>query len=219
MSGIKVFWLEPVAMIERSLRRFKSGNTCPLPFGYHSISVPIGRDVRELPPKTPDEARYERSDPDPEDFAEDPRWPTHCDCGYAFTDEDRRQVNEERLYAALPTCDLYTLHKAPVGAMWDAWWMPSMWAGPDGVCLVVRTPGGDWVVDDQASNCTRDQCVPDAEGRRIFTRSHYCWVRHGDPRTGEIHVDKNGDTCDAGAGSILVGGYHGFLHNGYLTPC
>ena len=37
------------------------------------------------------------------------------------------------------------------------------------------------------------------------------------PRTGNVHVDKSGDTCAAGAGSILIGGYHGFLHNGYLT--
>jgi hypothetical protein len=48
---------------------------------------------------------------------------------------------------------------------------------------------------------------------------HKCWVRHGDPRTGELHVDKNGVTCSAGAGSILSGSYHGFLHNGYLVEC
>jgi lambda family phage portal protein len=55
----------------------------------------------------------------------------------------------------------------------------------------VRTPGGTWDIDGRASNCTR----PDDD-------THRCWVRHGDPRTGVVHVDKDGDTCGAGSGSI-----------------
>lgn len=93
----------------------------------------------------------------------------------------------------------------PVGAMWDAHWMGDEYKGPDGIHLCVRTPGGDWLVDGSSSNCTR----PGEE--------HECWVRHGDPRTGDVHVDKNGNTCAAGAGSIVKGNYHGFLHNGYLV--
>lgn len=46
---------------------------------------------------------------------------------------------------------------------------------------------------------------------------HKCWVRHGDPRASNVTVDKNGDTCSAGAGSILAGDYHGFLQAGVLT--
>jgi hypothetical protein len=34
------------------------------------------------------------------------------------------------------------------------------------------------------------------------------------PKTGRLHVDKNGNTCAAGAGSIITGKWHGFLHNG-----
>ena len=30
-------------------------------------------------------------------------------------------------------------------------------------------------------------------------------------------VDKNGETCAAGAGSIASAGYHGFLVNGVLS--
>jgi hypothetical protein len=40
-------------------------------------------------------------------------------------------------------------------------------------------------------------------------------VKHG--TAPNLHVDKAGLTCQAGAGSILCGNYHGFLHNGELT--
>jgi len=48
---------------------------------------------------------------------------------------------------------------------------------------------------------------------------HRCWVRHGRPEDGTLHVDKNGVTCAAGAGSIVAGNFHGFLHGGFLTSC
>lgn len=97
------------------------------------------------------------------------------------------------------------LADAPPGAMWDAYWMPSAMRQADGRYLVVKLPNGhDWSIDSRASNCGR----PDDD-------AHQCWVRHGEPP--DITVDKNGDTCDAGAGSILSGDYHGFLRDGYLT--
>ena len=34
---------------------------------------------------------------------------------------------------------------------------------------------------------------------------------------GTLHVDKNGVTCAAGAGSIALPNLHGFLHNGHLA--
>ncbi len=51
--------------------------------------------------------------------------------------------------------------------------------------------------------------------RRLQPRPHKCWIRHGTPP--DLTVDKNGVTCNAGAGSILVGDYHGFLVNGRFT--
>lgn len=96
--------------------------------------------------------------------------------------------------------------KDPVGAMWycpedqQQHYAP----GPDGRTLFVQTPGGVWNIDSRGSNCT----LPDDD-------EHRCWVRHGVPP--EITVDKVGKTCAAGAGSILIGDYHGFLQNGYLT--
>ncbi len=91
----------------------------------------------------------------------------------------------------------------PAGAMWfsDDDYYPK---GPDGRTLFVKTPGGDWLVDGPASNCTK----PD-------DKAHRCWCRHG--IAPNITVDKNGNTCSAGAGSIAIGNYHGFLRNGILT--
>jgi hypothetical protein len=99
-------------------------------------------------------------------------------------------------------------HIAP-GAMWFAPWYSERHPerrGADEKCLVVHTPGGNWIIDSRANNCTR----PDDD-------THKCWVRHG--TAPEISVDKNGDTCAAGAGSIQCGSYHGFLRNGILQEC
>lgn len=70
--------------------------------------------------------------------------------------------------------------------------------------LIVQTPGGSWDVDSRASNCTMKE-----------DRQHRCWIRHGEPPN--VTVDKAGNTCGAGAGSIMCGNYHGFLQNGSLT--
>ena len=99
-----------------------------------------------------------------------------------------------------------TLESHGVGAMWlfDADWAAK---GPDGRSLAVVCPDGDglyiWYVDSRASNCT----MPN-------DNEHRCWVRHGDPPN--VHVDKDGLTCAAGAGSIHTRGWHGYLHHGFL---
>ncbi len=97
-------------------------------------------------------------------------------------------------------------HQHEIGAMWRATWLPKGfdWDNETEAHLIVKTPGGSWDIDARASNCT----LPN-------DKQHRCWVRHGLPP--DIHVDKNGVTCAAGAGSILIGNYHGFLHNGVLT--
>jgi len=79
------------------------------------------------------------------------------------------------------------------------------WDNCPGRHLMAVLPNGHhWDIDSRASNCGRPE-----------DRTHRCWVRHGDPEKGEpVHVDKAGDTCSAGAGSILAGDYHGFLHHG-----
>lgn len=93
----------------------------------------------------------------------------------------------------------------PIGALWilrDELYPK----GGDGLAVACRLPGGvDWHIDGRASNCP----MPD-------DKEHRCWVRHG--TFGEpLTVDKNGRSCAAGAGSIAVHGYHGFLRNGELV--
>jgi len=90
------------------------------------------------------------------------------------------------------------------------------WDNCDGHHLICIVPGEidaagrvethHWTVTGRASNCA----MPD-------DRHHRCWVLHGDPERPEtMHVDKEGPTCKAGAGSIAVPGYHGFLDHGAL---
>lgn len=83
---------------------------------------------------------------------------------------------------------------------------PGRWTNCPGRHLVVILPNGHtWDVDSRASNCT----LPE-------DRTHRCWVRDSD-NLETMTVGKGGNTCAAGAGSILAGDYHGFLQNGWLT--
>jgi hypothetical protein len=107
--------------------------------------------------------------------------------------------------------NVFTWHEAKPGAMCDGTWLHDhpQYVGNDGIALMVKLPNNHtWMVDSRANNCTMKEDTV-----------HKCWVRHGDPRTGKVHVDKNGNTCGAGAGSILSGSYHGFLHDGFLVSC
>lgn len=213
MTEIACFLLEPTDEQRVSLRRYRSSGTsdkCPLPYGYHTAQAQIGiapityGDVAWGPGRSRiiehlDEALWRPSH-------EDSRWPALCDCGYAFQPDDYWQLFTEQLWRRTDTGELTTLQETVPGAMWFAWWFEGQphYCGPDGRSLVVKTPGGDWMVDGPASNCT----LPE-------DREHRCWVRHGEaPR---ITVGKNGNTCAAGAGSILAGSYHGFLRDGKLV--
>jgi hypothetical protein len=81
--------------------------------------------------------------------------------------------------------------------------------GPDGRALNLTLPNGrTWYIDSRASNCT----LP-------HDNEHRCWVRSGKVEEGTLHVDKNGLTCQAGAGSIIAGDFHGFCHAGFITEC
>lgn len=207
------YLLEPTDTDRRWLRRYvfehDGGWTCAE--GWHEARVPI-QDGRVIPSLEHPGCVKE---PETWAFLHDPRWPTHCDegCGYAFTAQDRRQVLTRRVYRVAATIDgaelavgaETTLEDAPPGAQWYADWMGPWAQGPDGRCLIVRLPDGhDWMVDAEATNCTRKGDT-----------SHRCWIRHGTPPL--VTVDKDGETCHAGAGSIATPGYHGFLQAGILT--
>ena len=102
-------------------------------------------------------------------------------------------------------------HEFGVGAMWRATWYPRnmTWNNETEPHLIVCCPNGpeatrDWDIDSRASNCG----LPE-------DRLHRCWVRRGEPPN--LTVDKAGVTCAAGAGSIALPNWHGFLRNGELT--
>jgi hypothetical protein len=126
-----------------------------------------------------------------------------CACGFRFGDGQwsghgspryRRLETGEEIRQPLPPGALYV----------DEAWANGPYKGADGLSVVCVTPAGHWHIDFRATNCT----LPE-------DKVHRCWVRHG-TRGGEIHVDKNGNTCAAGAGSIAMTGFHGFLHHGEL---
>ena len=81
---------------------------------------------------------------------------------------------------------------APVGSMWNADWYKDsgLKPGPDGMWLIIKTPGGDWFVDGPSNNgngWTREGAAPNITARpSILTANNQ---------------------------------YHGWLTNGQLTEC
>lgn len=214
-NNVKVFFLEPTDRERMWLRRFSYPRTCPKKTYGCDARVPFGEaDVRYG--RDADGRRFMESRNDRKPSNDDPLWPKTCEvCGTPFEEKDEHQLLTRQIYVRIDTGEKMTLEEAPPGACWDAWWMTDRrdgkrgsgyHVGPDGRCLTVRCPDGhDWMVDSRCSNCTRPE-----------DNDHFCWVRHGKPEDGTLHVDKNGDTCSAGAGSIQTSNWHGFLHNGVL---
>ncbi len=199
MNSIKCFMLEETDQCNRFLRRYRSGeDKCPK-MGYHNILAPI--EGIEWPANT-----IISYDGDKKEFEGDPRWPTQCECGYVFATDDTSQVFIERVWRRADTRELTTLKAVSDGAMWYAWWYPEGWAGPDGKTLIVKVPNNhDWNVDGACNNCTRPN------------EKHYCWIRHGVPPNITVDKGQPGESCKAGAGSIMTKDWHGFLRNGFLV--
>jgi hypothetical protein len=201
-NAVTCFLLTPTDRYQVRLRRYTrdDGRRCPGRAGCCNASVVLGVEQHASAPTCGD-----RPDVAPHD---DPRWPTTCEaCGRVFELGDAWQVRYERMHARSDGGPETTLRDAPPGAMWDAPWMVPHVQGPDGRCLIVRLPDGhDWTIDDEANNCTRKG-----------DRTHQCWCRHGEPPV--LTVDKRGESCAAGAGSIQTPRWHGFLRNGRLEPC
>lgn len=192
----KCFLLTETDRMYVHLRRFCFDNDkCPV-HGYHNARTLVG-DAPKV--KNVDHNAVDIPTP-PRD---DSRWPTFCDCGYKFLSTDEWQLFIRQQYIDKETGKLTSWERAEIGAMRYIDWIQDM-VGPDGRTLEVKTPGGDWIIDSMATNCTMKN-----------DRIHRCWVRHGIPPM--ITVDKNGNTCAAGAGSIQIRDYHGFLTNGFLT--
>lgn len=223
--SLAAFYLIPTESARVSLRRYASGDydcgRLPGRRTYHDVAAEV-----DTIPAVIVERRWEWQAPSPESIAPD-AWPMTCGCGYTFTKADTRQVFVEPLYRRSDGGPgVFTLRTAPPGAMWDAWWYPEdLGKGPDGLSLIVKCPNGvEWHIDGFASNCDapcrscgrRRDAHSGASGcRRFDPKPHHCWIRHGAPPM--ITVDKDGDSCGAGAGSIQAGDYHGFLRAGVFT--
>lgn len=203
MSNLPTRYLEHVGTVAY-LRTYASGSQdrCPIK-GYHDAMVELTRSF------TPMDNDLGGSDADHAREA----YPRVCACGAKFDELDAwRHILRRRLFRALDGT-IVTWEDLKPGDMfflqnhYDDHHCHAGWSNCDGKHLHVVLPEGThWDVDSRANNCTmRDDTV------------HRCWVRHGDPTKGEpVHVDKQGVTCHAGAGSIVVPGYHGFLHHGQL---
>lgn len=112
---------------------------------------------------------------------------------------ERIDGGEVRAANQLPAGALYCAPREGDPNAWPA-------AGPDGFAVVCVLPDHHhWYIDGRANNCTKRD-----------DHGHRCWCRHG--TIGEpVTVDKVGNTCDAGAGSIKTDGWHGFLRDGKLV--
>jgi len=195
--------LEPTDHEQRYLRRYAGGSSCPNETGYHD-AMNFLDESREV--MSEDGSHWVDSGKTAADFKGHSLWPTHCSCGYEFDIKDSWQLFTSHVYRRTDTGEEMTLRDAPAGAIWDATWFHSVadWCGSDGRALMCRLPfGHDWHIDGRANNCTRPN------------EPHKCWVRHGEPP--HLTVDKNGNTCSAGAGSILTSSWHGFLRDGVLV--
>jgi hypothetical protein len=200
---VACFWIEPTDTVERYLRRYHHDEVTPGGWtcadGRYGHNARVAIDPVTLPIRTSREIEY-----DPEEVSgdrwphDDERWPSTCErqCGYAFADTDVWQLFTERVYRAADGRWSGHLGQGgpPAGAMWDAWWMPEQWHGPDGLALSVQLPdGGCWLVDG-----------PSSSGGK--------WTRTGDPKAQPPTVDVNP--------SILSGKpetYHGWLRHGQLV--
>jgi hypothetical protein len=182
MAEIQCFWLEPTDTERVWLRRFtwSEAGRCP------QAEYDLGHDAMALLGDFP-------SSTDVAIDHADPRWPAACVCGYVFTPDDEWETHDRTLYRRADTGELHTLWSgdAPVGAMWNAAYLTPKHAGPDGMCLMVRTPGGDWGMD-----------MPSTQGRP--------WDRTGTPP----NITANPSILIYGANNQPA--YHGWLRSGKL---
>lgn len=195
MSAIRCFWIEPTGEAQLTLHVYCVG-----------CGGGVERDVGRFPfNRLTGQSQHPNWD--------GLSWPERCEhCGRVFDFDwehrphDDRSTTGRSFYRDAQGREATATEFGP-GAMWEAPWYGEAIQGDDGRCIIVRVPGNhDWIIDGHASNCGR----PD-------DKAHHCWCRHGEPPN--LTVDKNCNTCQAGAGSFwadMPHGWHGHLTNGWL---
>ena len=221
-ASLRTYWDDHVFDARRQI--YVGKNTCPNSYGRgvpgaHDASVKV---VESTPGYRVPDIGGDASDYD------EARWPYVCDfCGSRAPEVPAAQSFSDRQHDG---CVLeYQLSRKTVYATYDGSWFGLPEVGDvfyedwfkcgeerEGRCihgwtncmshhLMVIVPTMHWWdLSGRASNCTKKNDT-----------THRCWIAHGDPATGElVHVDKNGLTGQAGAGSLAISGWHGFLHHG-----
>lgn len=180
-------------------RRMYWGDDCPSCLGHGNKGYHNAETLIRIDPVEPRVALENHQDyPD--------GWPTKCDnCDELVPGTASRQIFQRNFYdtdSGNPEPgDLYYLKWHEPG---KCWYWDEQCQGMHLHCILPNNFG--WDIDSRASNCTKPE-----------DKTHRCWVRHGDPPN--VTVNKAGHTCEAGAGSIMVPGWHGFLTNGQLNGC
>lgn len=209
--GIPCFLIEPTDHVRQELRRYTPGRwdadqkrtvyepPCPLTNGgYHNAQVRI----EDAPEQRNAEGYITNGSRGDEHAHADPRWPTHCACGYAFTEADVWQLFCSPLFRRADTGEETTLRDAPAGAMLRMPWQQRRCTSQDAdpAPLAVVTPGGLWTIDECATDCAY-------YGMGVAQRpaGHHCWTRSGTPPLVTARP------------SIQMERYHGFLTDGVLN--
>ena len=194
------FFLESTNRCRRALRRYvlvdepnDPRRTCSSSgIGYHNAEVLIEDGTYS---KTAD--GFYRTEPS-EMPHDDPRWASHCICGYEFRDADAWQLFWNPIYRRVDTGSEMTLRDAAVGAMYDATWLHQLhgYRVIDGMTLVVKLPGGgEWVIDGESQGggyWNRTGKPPKITVRRSILASHY----HGWLTDGVLSDDLDGRRYD-----------------------
>jgi hypothetical protein len=143
---------EMIVYLRRYRWDFDGGPDCSQG-GWHSArSQALGR----LPSiwSTTEDGHASHASPDIKPWLIDHRWPTHCGCGYAFTDDDKWTMDHELIYVDVVSGREYVMSELPIGAMFDNGW--GWHKGPDGKSISVKLPPGGphdfWDIDSRATS-------------------------------------------------------------------
>lgn len=189
--SVQCFWVEPTGKAIRGLRRYRRGEeACPQNrMGYHTTRIDLAEDLDVIWAEGDDGARHVAAI-DNAEYAGDPRWPTHCICGYRYVEDDHWQAQQEPVYESADgrrawTSPAYGREPTP-GAMFDTLWRPEL-RKEDGLAISVVCPDGAvWCIDEEATGGG-------------------FWTREGTPPMLTVSP------------SIQTGSYHGHLVGGVLS--
>lgn len=211
-ASVRCFVVEPTDLYNIYLRIYDSSRNVPCSSGsYHDGRQLIETRIQKEDALSFDPVEDTVSSGDFLDHS-DTRWPKSCSkCGHAFQGPSAvYQYFPVRLYRSVEEPKLeWERDSLPPGALYRQSWLEdsTSFVGADGQSWAAVLPNGNhWMIDGRASNCDKQ-----------FDKFHKCWCRHGEAP--KFTVDKNGLTCNAGAGSIVSGDYHGFLRDGHLVIC